>query len=148
MDNKASNIKEADEEVVLTPDEQLSQLISERTGDFTFEITHNDLKYIKNTLSQRVEWTGANEAYLIIISLLSINASINKMDKKNEERVKISLPAATIESINFFFNKISGKGIDSAQRVFSVSMTLRPVLEKLKNLDNLINSFKTQVAVD
>jgi hypothetical protein len=148
MDNKASNIKEADEEVVLTPDEQLSQLISERTGDFTFEITHNDLKYIKNTLSQRVEWTGANEAYLIIISLLSINASLNKMDKKNEERVKISLPAATIESINFFFNKISGKGIDSAQRVFSVSMTLRPVLEKLKNLDNLINSFKTQVAVD
>jgi hypothetical protein len=130
--------------VVETPqvEKTLDELIVERTGEHEFYISYSDLKYIKNALTQKLEWTGSNEAYLLIITTLSIDSELERLDPKSVERKKVSLSATALESINYFINKISGKGIDSAQKLFSAAMQLRPALEKLKSLDEKIQLLK------
>jgi hypothetical protein len=127
--------------------DQLQELITKRTGEFEIQISYKDLKYIKNTLVQKIEWTGSNEAYLLILTVLSIDSCLEEMDPKNEfSRVKISLPSSSLETINYFFSKVTGKGVDSAQKLFSAAMQLRPALEELKKLDEAIQSLREDIA--
>jgi hypothetical protein len=128
-----------------TPEEQLNALINRRMGEFSVKISYPDLKYIKNTIQQKVEWKGPNEAYLVIISLLTIDNALQAMDPKSVEAIQIHLPSSTIESINFFLNRITGKGLDSAQKIFSISMMLRQPIEALKKLDNEIETLRAEV---
>lgn len=128
-----------------TPEEQLNALINRRMGEFNVKISYSDLKYIKNTIQQKVEWKGPNEAYLVIISLLTIDNALQAMDPKSVEAIQIHLPSSTIESINFFLNRITGKGLDSAQKLFSISMMLRQPIEALKKLDSEIETLKAEI---
>jgi hypothetical protein len=133
--------------VELTLQEKLEQLINKRTGDFEIQISYKDLKYIKNTLVQKIEWTGSNEAYLLILTLLSIDSCLEEMDPKNEMvRVKTSLSSTSLETINYFFAKVTGKGIDSAQKLFAAAMQIRPALEAMKKLDEAILSLREDIA--
>ena len=128
-----------------TPEEQLNALINRRMGEFSVKISYADLKYIKNTIQQKVEWKGPNEAYLVIISLLTIDNALQAMDPKSLEAIQIHLPSSTIESINFFLNRISGKGLDSAQKLFSISMMLRQPIEALKKIDAEIEALRVEL---
>lgn len=128
-----------------TPEEQLNALINRRMGEFSVKISYADLKYIKNTIQQKVEWKGPNEAYLVIISLLTIDNALQAMDPKSLESIQIHLPSSTIESINFFLNRISGKGLDSAQKLFSISMVLRQPIEALKKIDAEIEALRAEL---
>ena len=133
--------------VELTLQEKLEQLINKRTGDFEIQISYKDLKYIKNTLVQKIEWTGSNEAYLLILTLLSIDSCLEEMDPKNETtRVKTSLSSTSLETINYFFSKVTGKGVDSAQKLFASAMQIRPALEAMKKLDEAIQSLREDIA--
>jgi hypothetical protein len=133
--------------VELTLQEKLEQLINKRTGDFEIQISYKDLKYIKNTLVQKIEWTGSNEAYLLILTLLSIDSCLEEMDPKNEMvRVKTSLSSTSLETINYFFSKVTGKGVDSAQKLFAAAMQIRPALEAMKKLDEAIQSLREDIA--
>ena len=133
--------------VELTLQEKLEQLINKRTGDFEIQISYKDLKYIKNTLVQKIEWTGSNEAYLLILTLLSIDSCLEEMDPKNETvRVKTSLSSTSLETINYFFAKVTGKGVDSAQKLFAAAMQIRPALEVMKKLDEAILSLREDIA--
>jgi hypothetical protein len=136
---------ETNETLNLSPQQRLEILLSKRTGDHEVAISYDDLKYIKNSLVQKIEWTGSNEAYLLIITVLSINSQLDFMNPKSKERIKITLSASVLESINYFLSKISGKGIDSAQKHFSAAMQLRPALEELKKLDEEIQSLKKEI---
>lgn len=131
-----------------TSEEQLNALINRRMGEFSVKISYADLKYIKNTIQQKVEWKGPNEAYLVIISLLTIDNALQAMDPKSLESIQIHLPSSTIESINFFLNRISGKGLDSAQKLFSISMMLRQPIEALKKIDAEIEILKAELEKD
>lgn len=124
----------------------LSELIRRRMGEFDVKINHADLKYIKNSINSKVEWKGPNEAYLIIMSILTIDNALEGMDPKKLEPVLIKLPASTIESINFFLTKITGKGIEPAQKLFSVSMMFRQAMEAIKKLDSEIEQLKGETA--
>ena len=133
--------------VELTLQEKLEQLINKRTGDFEIQISYKDLKYIKNTLVQKIEWTGSNEAYLLILTLLSIDSCLEEMDPKNEMvRVKTSLSSTSLETINYFFSKVTGKGVDSAQKLFAAAMQIRPALEAMKKMDEAILSLREDIA--
>ena len=133
--------------VELTLQEKLEELINKRTGDFEIQISYKDLKYIKNTLVQKIEWTGSNEAYLLILTLLSIDSCLEEMDPKNElVRVKTSLSSTSLETINYFFSKVTGKGVDSAQKLFAATMQIRPALEAMKKLDEAIQSLREDIA--
>jgi hypothetical protein len=133
--------------VELTLQEKLEELINKRTGDFEIQISYKDLKYIKNTLVQKIEWTGSNEAYLLILTLLSIDSCLEEMDPKNETtRVKTSLSSTSLETINYFFSKVTGKGVDSAQKLFAAAMQIRPALEAMKKMDEAIQSIREDIA--
>jgi hypothetical protein len=131
-----------------TPEVQqdpLSALINRRMGEFDVKINHADLKYVKNSINSKVEWKGPNEAYLVIMSILTIDNALDVLDPKKMEPTLIKLPASTIESINFFLTKISGKGIESAQKLFSISMMFRQSMEVIKKMDQEIEQLKNEM---
>lgn len=131
-----------------TPEEILSALTQSRMGQFDVKISHSDLKYIKNIITNKLEWTGPNEAYLTIISTLTIDntlADIVGHTKDSSEPVLIKMPAATIESIDFFLNKVSGKGLQAAQRLFSAVMQFRQAIGAIKKLDGEIAKLQEEI---
>ena len=131
-----------------TPEEQLNALIQHRTGSFDVKINYADLKYLKNTLNQKIEWKGPNEAYLIIMSVLTIENCLQELDPKSPAPAQIKIAASTIESLNYFLTKITGKGLESAQKTFSISMMLRPAMEAIKKIDEEIEYLKKELKTD
>ena len=123
---------------------ELDSAIQRRMGSFDLNISPSDLKYIKNLLNNKVEWKGPNEAYLILMSLVSLSSELKEVDDRSTERKRISLPSTTLESINFFLSKITGKGEESAHRLFAVSMLLRPAMEEIKQLDETIERLQSE----
>ncbi len=97
---------ESTQDAPSTPEEHLNLLLQTRTGAFDVKINYADLKYLKNTINQKVEWKGPNEAYLTIMSILTIDGALNELDAKQTEPTLIKLPASTIESLNYFLTKI------------------------------------------
>lgn len=123
---------------------ELQALINQRMGNFEINISPSDLKYVKNLLNNKVEWKGPNEAYLILMSLLSLSSELKERDDRSTERQTISLPSTTLESINFFLTKVTGKGEESAHRLFAVSMLLRPAMEQIRIIDETIEKIKSE----
>lgn len=128
-----------------TPQDQLTALVNRRMGEFNVKISHADLKYVKNAIHQKIEWKGPNEAYLVIMTVLTLDNALQVMDPKQMEPIQIALPASTIESLNFFLTKITGKGIDSAQKLFSISMMFRPAMEAIRKIDEEIKVLEAEV---
>jgi hypothetical protein len=142
-----SPLPESIENSEVSPEPELSELdkaIKERMGTFPLSISPADLKYIKNVINNKVEWKGPNEAYLILIALLSISSELKDKNSTSIEKTKVFLPSTTLESINFFLSRVTGKGEESAQRLFSISMILRPALEEIKKLDEIIEKLKSE----
>lgn len=123
---------------------ELDKAIQTRMGHFEIQISSSDLKYIKNLLNNKIEWKGPNEAYLMLMALLSISNELKNLDASSKSRVKINLPSTTLESINFFLNRVIGKGEESAHRLFAISMILRPAIEEIKKLDETIEKLKSE----
>lgn len=119
---------------------ELDQLYAERTGNVTIQVSPSDLKYLKNMLSQKVEWKGANEAYLYLMANLYLTQALEERDHRSAERFAAEMPTSVLESINFFLGRVTGKGEESAHRIFAVSMLLRPAIEKIKSLDEKIQA--------
>lgn len=124
---------------------ELESLISRRMGSFKVSLSLSDLKYLKNKLND-VTWTGPNEAYLQIMASVALGNEIrtlNSIDHKDTStRHEIMLPSTTIESINFFLSRVSGKGEEGAHRLFSIAMLLRQTAEEIKNLDAEISALR------
>jgi hypothetical protein len=129
------------------PEVELSELdkaVQARMGHFQVNIGYDDLKYIKNLLNNKVEWKGPNEAYLMLTALLNLSFELKNMEPKGSNRETVMLPSTTLESINFFLNRVTGKGEESAHRIFAVSMLLRPAMEEIKKLDELIEKLQSE----
>ena len=121
----------------------ITELINRRTGSFDVKINYQDLKYIKNSVNQKVEWKGPNEAYLVIMAVLTIDNILQDMDQKEMTPTLVKIPATTIESLNFFLGRMTGKGIESAQRLFSISMTFRQAMESIRKIDEELEALKS-----
>lgn len=114
------------------------ELTAQRMGKHPIEMSLAEATYFRNLLNKS-EFTGSREAYLLIIAraeLVSVVDFLNSLDKS--KRHAIELTSATIESLNYFVEKKSGVGPDSAQKLFSASMMLRPTVLKLQALDEEI----------
>ena len=145
VETEVSAVSEEISQEPQTPPEQLSALINRRMGEFDVRINYTDLKYVKNSINSKVEWKGPNEAYLVIMSILTIDNMLDVMDPKKMEPTVLKMPASTIESINFFLTKTSGKGIEPAQKLFSISMMFRQSMETLKKLDQEIELLQAEI---
>lgn len=136
-----------EDQVEQSPEVELSELdkaVQARMGHFTINISPADLKYIKNLLNNKIEWKGPNEAYLMLMAVLSISAELKDRDTSSVERTQIQLPSTTLESINFFLNRVTGKGEESAHKLFAISMLLRPAMEEIKKLDETIEKLQSE----
>jgi len=140
-------VVEQQEATPSTPQEQLNSLLSRRMGEFDVKITYSDLKYVRNLINQKIEWKGSNEAYIVIMAYLTLDKFLQDMDQKDSSSVLLKMPASTIESVNFFMNRVTGTGIDSAQRLFSISMIFRSSMEAIRKLDEEIEFMKNAVDI-
>lgn len=132
----------------ITLEDQRTELLSKRTaGRFAVNIRREDLKHLKNLIQNKIEWKGPNEAYLLIITTLTLAECLDSMDPKSSEAETIHLPATVIESINLLLNKVTGKGIDSAQKIFSFAMMLRPASEEIKKLDQELTLLSNKIQI-
>lgn len=136
----------AQEERELTPEEKLAELEAARMGTFKVTLSLDDAKYLKNMLD-KVEYKGPQQAYLLIISKLEMTNVCNVISDKSSNskgasRHTVDISSATIESLTFFMNQKTGKGIDSAQKLFSASMQLRPAISEINNLEETLQNLR------
>lgn len=154
MSEETLNIEEqVQEQLVETPEteqpqvemSELESLIARRMGSFKVSLSLSDLKYVRNKIND-VTWTGPNEAYLQIMASVALSNEIRALNELNHKDVstrhEILLPSTTIESINFFLSRVSGKGEEGAHRLFSIAMLLRQTAEEIKNLDAEITALR------
>lgn len=128
-------------------EEELSEeqkLIASRTGKFAVELSATDATYLRNILN-KAEYKGSREAYLLILAraeLSNVASHLKSLDAT--KRHSVELTAATIESTNYFIEKKTGVGADSAQKLFSASMTLRQPIIKIQDIDKKLESLKKE----
>lgn len=142
---KEKKVKKDDEKVItLTPKEKLKELSTQRMGKFKVSLSVADAKYIRNLLD-RSEWKGPQQAYLLVISKLEMSQicqELKELDPNLSHSVDLS--SAAIESISFFMNGSTGKGENSAQRLFAASMLLRPAIGEINKIDTQIEKFNSK----
>lgn len=133
-------------EKVLTPDEQeYEDLKVERIGKFVVGMAYEDARYFRNLLDKS-KYKGPQQAYLLIIAkaeLSQVCEGLKEQDKGN--RYEVELSSACIESIGFFMNNFEGKGEQSAMKLFSASMLLRPAMGLINDLDAKLEVAKAKL---
>ena len=127
-----------------SPEGKLEALEVSRMGTFKIEAAYNEVKYFKNMLN-RVEWTGSNEAYLVALASATLDSTLAMLDPKKTERVQVDMPSAVIEALNYFLGKVTGKGKEGANRLFSATMLLRQAVLAITQLQEEINVLKEEI---
>jgi len=146
-DSVEEKTEESVDEENLSPADRLAKLQLERMGNIKVMLSYEDASYLKNLLD-KVEFKGPQQAYLLIISKLEMTQiceTLKSLPKNSRHNVEIS--AAAIESMSFFINSKTGKGIDSAQRLFSASMQLRPAISYINRIQDEIEAITKENGV-
>jgi len=118
------------------------KIINERMGKFGINLTLKDAVYFRNLLNKS-EFSGSREAYLLLVASAEITSVVEFLkNAQPDTNSNIELTSATIESLNYFIDKKSGTGVDSAQKLFSASMLLRQAIIKLRELDVKLQNLK------
>jgi hypothetical protein len=118
------------------------ELTTKRMGNFKVGLSYSDAVYYRNLLDKS-EYTGPNQAYLLAVSKAELSQVCNGLKNQDKNsRYEVQLTSATIESLGFYMNKHTGKGSDSASKLFSASMLLRPVMGEINKIDDILNSRK------
>lgn len=118
-------------------DEDLKKM---RMGSFKVGLSYGDVTYYRNILDKS-EYTGPQQAYLLAIAKAEISNVCSILSTKDKNsRFEVTLTSATIEALGFFINRFSGKGADSATKLFSASMLLRPVMGEINQIDEELST--------
>lgn len=134
---------------VTEPQQELSEIESlkaQRRGHFDVpSMTIEDLKWLRNFLKNNVEFTGPNEAFVILQNhnMLLGEIESHKGEGKNSEVAPVRLPSACIESCLYFLNRAKFTGIHNAQALFKVSFQLNSAYSKVHELDKAIKALET-----
>lgn len=129
----------------LTPEEKLNELTQRRMGKFEVALSTVDAKYMRNLLDKS-EWKGPQQAYLLIISKLEMSQICEEL-KDKDQAVSHPTPvsSATVESLSFFMNNYTGKGDNSAHKLFASSMLLRPAIGEINKIDREIEEVRSSM---
>lgn len=133
----------------IEPQQELSEIESlkaQRRGQFDVpSMTMDDLKWLRNFLKNNVEFTGPNEAFVILQNHNMLLGEIenHKGEGKNSEVAPVRLPAACIESCLYFLNRAKFTGLHNAQALFKVSFQLNTAYSKVHELDKVIKALET-----
>ena len=120
----------------LSPEEQiLKDLETERMGSFKVGLGYGDAVYFRNLLDKS-EYKGPQQAYLLVIAKAELSQVCEGLKNNDKgKRFDVDLSSACIESLGFFMNNFSGKGSDSATKLFTASMLLRPAMGLINQID-------------
>ena len=134
--------------VELSPEEQeYEDLKVARMGKFTIGLGYGDAVFFRNLLDKS-QFKGPQQAYLLIVAkaeLSQVVAGLKDQDKNT--RYEVELTSACIESLGFFMNAFEGKGSDSATKLFTASMLLRPSMGEINELDAKLAESKKDLTV-
>lgn len=120
------------------PTDPLQDLEKQRIGSFPVDLSAEDAVYFRNLLN-KTEWKGPQQAYLLLMAKAELDNIVIMLKQKDpKKRHTTEVPSAVIESLNFFLGNTSGKGEDSANRLFYASMLLRPSMLKISQIDQSI----------
>lgn len=123
-------------QVELSPSEQAYEdLKVKRMGKFVVGMAHGDATYFRNLLDKS-SFKGPQQAYLLIVAKAELSQIVNSLKQQDKnQRYEVEMTSASIESIGFFMNNFEGKGPDSATKLFTASMLLRPAMGEINKLD-------------
>lgn len=127
----------------LTPEEQeLRDLQTKRMGTFKVQLDPGSVLYYRNLLD-KCEYEGPQQAYLLVIAKSELSSIAHQLkDADKTKRYEVDMTSACIESLGFFMNRYKGKGSDSAMKLFSASMLLRPVMGEINAIDQQLAEAK------
>lgn len=140
-----STIEEAEPQQEMS---EIEKLKAQRRGHFDVpSMTIEDLKWLRNFLKNSVEFTGPNEAFVILQNhnMLLGEIESHKGEGKNSEVAPVRLPAACIESCLYFLNRAKFTGLHNAQPLFKVSFQLNNAYSKVHEIDKVIKSLEPPV---
>lgn len=120
---------------------ELEKLIARRTGFWQVKMQAQDAKWIKNACNGKFEYTGPNEAFMLMNCFIGFSSAISRQESEGQTET-IVIQAAAIEACAFFINKYSGSGVESAQRLFRIAMNMNNVMMELRSLDEQIQALR------
>jgi hypothetical protein len=131
----------------LSPEEKIYEdLKVERMGKFTVGMGYDDAKYFRNLLD-KAPYKGPQQAYLLVVAKAEMSQVCQGLKEQDAgQRYEVQLSSACIESLGFFMNGYEGKGEQSAMRLFSASMLLRPAMGLINDLDAKLEAAKQNLS--
>ncbi len=152
MDEATSAIEEPQTEMEMEgptqePQPQMSDLdmlINKRTGFFQVNLDIKDLKWIKNSCNNGFNFTGPNEAFMLMNCYMGFSSAISRLETEeaSAESAGVQIQAAAVEAAAILINKFEGSSLESAQRIFRVAIALNSPVMEMKELDSIINQLK------
>jgi hypothetical protein len=126
---------------------EVEMLINKRTGFWEIGLEEADVKWIRNHCNSKFEFTGPNEAFMLMNCYLGFASSLSR----HEDAVKNGLApgpfvvqAGAIEACAMLVNRFEGSGLDSAQRIFRIAIALNGPISEMKKLDDQISVLKAE----
>jgi hypothetical protein len=130
----------------LTDDERLTQLKEFRkNGSVTLDATYDVFKRIRNTFKNDTPWSGPNQAYLLSILMLTLEASLASLDSKSTESQKMSVRNDAIEAMSVFIGSMNGKNSHSAQSQLGMFLVLQNGIQQLQMIDSQISELENKL---
>jgi len=148
LDNQELASQEENSESGEEPSQEMPEiemLINKRTGYWTLNLEMADLKWIKNHCNSKFNFTGPNEAFMLMNCYLGFAAAIARAEQAEKENLEVEKPAvqaASIEACALLINKYEGSGLESAQRLFRIAVALNGPISEMKRLDDIIADLK------
>ena len=135
-------------EAEVSPEERLEQLKHFRkNGHVAIKITPADFKFIRNSFRDKVEWKGPNEAYLLNILNMGLNAASAQFAEKNKEEQDIQISNSSIEIMNRLQHRIGGKNSHSALTHMGLFGLVNNCASQLGAIDEEINKLKAELGI-
>lgn len=141
------NTQESNEEKKpeLTPEEELAQLKDFRkNGSITVHTKYDTFKKVRNTFKNDVPWKGPNQAYLLSILNLNLEASLSALDAKSSETQAVQLRNDSVEAISVFLGSIEGKNSHSASTNLPMFLVLQNAIHQLQAVDARIHQLTAE----
>lgn len=139
------------EENIPEPTAELSEvqkLINKRTGYWQVDLDLSDLKWVKNQCNNKFEFTGPNEAFMLMNCYLGFAATVAREEQvakmKIENPPAPALQASAIEACALMLNRHKASGLDAAQRLFRIAVALNGPIMEMKVLDDQIAKLKAE----
>lgn len=132
----------------VSPEDRLEQLKHFRkNGSISISITPSDFKFVRNSFRDKIEWKGPNEAYLLNILNMGLNAAMSQFEDKNPKEQNIQISNSSIEIMNRLQHRIIGKNSHTALTYMGLFGLVNNCAGQLGAIDDEVNKLKAELGI-